>query len=159
MQTALTPVAGTTEPTPEQARRARVLAHYAQIRARYTEADVAAVTTLYVAAKTMLDTGGGSRCAKVLLGLYNGNRFPFDLTDLRCLDGNLYAAARAVIDMDARRTYCEVHELLNAIYADGRNVGAELESWAWRLRWGKRAKKEDITFDFGPKWDCTGAGA
>lgn len=154
METALTPEQGTPEAvTPQQARRARVEAHYAQIRARYTAPEISAVCTLYEAAKTMLDTGGGSRCAKLLLGLYNGTRFPFDLTDLRCLDGSLYQAARIVIDMDARRTYCEVHELLNAIYADGRNVGAELETWAYRMRWGKRAKKEAQNFDFGPKWE------
>jgi hypothetical protein len=153
METALAPEPGTSHTiTPQQAHHARLVAYYAQIRARYTDADIAAVTSLYVAAKTMLDTGGGSRCAKVLLGLYNGNRFPFDLTDLRCLDGNLYAAARHAIDMDARRTYCEVHELLNATYADGRNVGAELETWAYRLRHGKRTKKENLNFDFGPQW-------
>lgn len=153
METALAPSRATDQTaTPEQARRARLEPYYAQIRARYTEADLAAARVLYEAAKHMLDTGSGSRCAKLLLGLYNGQRFPFDLTDLRCLDGNLYAAARMVIDMDARRTYCEVHELLNAIYADGRNVGAELETWAYRLRWGKRAPKEQQNFDYGPKW-------
>jgi hypothetical protein len=138
---------------PIEARRQRLCAHYALTRARYSESEIAAIKAIYEAAQRMLDTGGGSRCAKVLLGLYNGNRFPFDLTDLRCLDGNLYSAALAVIDMDARRTYCEVHELLNAIYADGRNVGAELENWAYRLRWGKRTKKENLNFDFGPKWE------
>jgi hypothetical protein len=161
MHTAPTPEQGTSVTTAAvvdalEARRQRLDAHYALTCARYSESQIAAIKVLYEAAQRMLDTGGGSRCAKVLLGLYNGTRFPFDLTDLRCLDGNLYQAALAVIDMDARRTYCEVHELLNAIYADGRNVGAELETWAWRLRWGKRGKKEHLNFDYGPKWSGQG---
>lgn len=150
------PISATALP-PLEARRQRVAPFYAAILVKYTSTDCAATRTVYEAAKTMLDTGGGSRCAKLLLGLYNGTRFPFDLTDLRCLDGRLYAAALQVLDMDARRTYTEVHELLNAIYADGRNVGAEFESWAWRLRWGKHVKKADLPTDFGPKWQFESA--
>jgi hypothetical protein len=153
MDTALSPATGTAPATPEQARIARLAAHDAEILARYPEAQRAAITLLYESAQRMLDTGGGSTCAKVLLGLYNGQRFPFDLTDLRRLDDNLYQAARVVIDMDARRTWCEVHVLLNAIYGDGRSVGAELEVWAYRLRWGKRAKKEHLNFAYGPRWE------
>jgi hypothetical protein len=157
MQIAQSPEQGTTlsatpAPTPEQLRRARIEASYKEVCSHYTEHERAAIAQVYDAAKRMLDTGGGSRCAKLLLGLYNGRRFPFDLTDLRCLDGALYTAARVVIDMDARRTYCEVHVLLNAIYADGRSVGDELESWAWRMRWGKHVKKDAVPTDFGPKW-------
>jgi hypothetical protein len=158
-----TALAGQPNPAPAvsplEAHRQRVAPFYAGIRAKYASADCAAIRTVYEAAKTMLDTGGGSRCAKLLLGLYNGTRFPFDLTDLRCLDGRLYAAAMQVLDMDARRTYTEVHELLNAIYADGRNVGAELECWAWRLRWGKHVKKAGVPTDFGPKWQVEGAAS
>jgi hypothetical protein len=163
MHIALTPEQGAATATaavdPHEARQLRLGAHYALTRARYSDSDRAAITLLYETAQRMLDTGGGSRCAKLLLGLYNGRRFPFDLTDLRCLDGNLYQAARTVIDMDARRLYCEVHELLNAIYADGRNVGAELETWAYRLRWGKRTKKEHLNFDYGPKWSRQGGAS
>lgn len=40
--------------------------------------------------------------AKFLLGCYNGQRFPFDLTDLRCLDLALFEDCIAVLRMDSR---------------------------------------------------------
>jgi hypothetical protein len=135
-----------------EARRQQLLADYARIRGRYSEEQRIAIVTLYTAARTMLDTGGGSRCAKLLLGLYNGTRFPFDLTDLRCLDGNLFRAAFTVLQMDARHTCCEVHVLLDAIYADGRSTGAEFEHWAHALRLKGRCKKDYLSGSYGPKW-------
>lgn len=47
--------------------------------------------------------------ARFLLGLYNGDRFPFDLTDLRCIDDELYEDCIRVLNMDARLTRREVH--------------------------------------------------
>jgi hypothetical protein len=161
MLSASTPDEGTTQPTAAQvaaakaARQQQLRATYSDIRAHYTDKEILAISLLYETAKRMLDTGGGSRCAKLLLGLYNGNRFPFDLTDLRALDNQRLDAAMVVLRMDAQRTYTEVHQLLNAIYDDGRNVGAELEHWAYTLRLRGRAKKEHITADFGPKWERT----
>lgn len=38
--------------------------------------------------------------ARFLLNLYNGNRFPFDLTDLRILDHNLFVDCMTVLHMD-----------------------------------------------------------
>lgn len=52
----------------------------------------------------------GSVCARLLLGLYNGSRFPFDLTDLRLLPTELFEDAMQVIRMDARLTRQEVHQ-------------------------------------------------
>ena len=52
----------------------------------------------------------GSVCARLLLGLYNGSRFPFDLTDLRLLPPELFEDAMQVILMDARLTRQEVHQ-------------------------------------------------
>lgn len=138
-------------------RHQHLLATHADIRSHYQPADLAALQLLYETAKDMWDTGGGARCAKLLLGLYNGDRFRFDLTDLRALDNERYQAARLVMDFDARRTYTEVHALLNAIYADGRSVGSELEAWACRMRWGKHVKKADVPTDFGPKWTAEAA--
>jgi hypothetical protein len=51
----------------------------------------------------------GRVCARLLLGLYNGYRFPFDLTDLRTLPANLFEDAMTAIRMDARLTRQEVH--------------------------------------------------
>lgn len=52
----------------------------------------------------------GAVCARLLLGLYNGSRFPFDLTDLRTLPSDLFEDAMLVVRMDARVTRQEVHQ-------------------------------------------------
>jgi len=46
--------------------------------------------------------------AAFLLSLYNGTRFKFDLTDLRCLDRAVFKDCIAVLQMDAEG-YREVH--------------------------------------------------
>lgn len=51
----------------------------------------------------------GGVAARFLLGLYNGYRFPFDLTDLRLLGPVTFQDAMAVLVMDARLTRKEVH--------------------------------------------------
>lgn len=71
-------------------------------------------------------TSGARACAGVLLGLYNGSRFPFDLTELRLLDGHLLAAALEVIAGDARQCKMEVHEWLN-LAGKTHNFGARFE--------------------------------
>ena len=53
-------------PSPEaiaEARRQRLLETYAGIRSQYTPDQLRAIQRLYTAAKTMLDTSGGSCCA------------------------------------------------------------------------------------------------
>ena len=66
--------------------------------------------------------------AAFLLGLYNGARFPFDLTDLRCIDSALYEHCGAVLHMDARVCEREIH----LYFEDG---GAKFEQLAkdWQL--------------------------
>lgn len=47
--------------------------------------------------------GGSGQCryvAAFLLGCYNGERFPFDLTDFRCLDRALFDDCLTVLRMD-----------------------------------------------------------
>lgn len=46
------------------------------------------------------DTGQARRVAVFLLGCYNGTRFPFDLTDFRTLDYELFQDCMAVLRMD-----------------------------------------------------------
>lgn len=55
------------------------------------------------------DTGQSARVARLLLGCYNGSRFPFDLTNLRSLDYSLLEDCLAVLRMDAN-LYQEVHQ-------------------------------------------------
>lgn len=125
------------EMTAMERRRAHTLAHY-------SDQQIAAIRTIYEVVDLHPGTGGSNICAKLLLGLYNGQRFPFDLTDLRGLDAKLFSAAMTVIQMDARNTWCEVHVLLDAIYGDGRYTGDDLEHWAFNLKWGKRCKRENL---------------
>lgn len=61
------------------------------------EAEGSPYTVLFRAAVEMPDTSGGATCMRLLLGLYNGGRFKFDLTDLRRLDAGLHGAALAAM--------------------------------------------------------------
>lgn len=55
------------------------------------------------------DTGQSGVVARFLLGLYNGPRFPFDMTELRRLDQELFIDCVTVLMMDSLRE-TEVHE-------------------------------------------------
>lgn len=59
-------------------------------------------------------TGGSRVIAMFLLGLYNGERFKFDLTDLRRLDERNQECVLSVLRLDIRPQR-EVHDWLNLI--------------------------------------------
>lgn len=86
------------------------------------------------------DHGGARVAARLILGMYNGTRFPFDLTDLRLLDGQMLEDAMALMLFDAR-IRMEVHDWLNKLYGRS-DFGARFEHLAhmWKLK-GK-CKKE-----------------
>lgn len=54
------------------------------------------------------NSGQCEKVAKLLLGLYNGTRFPLDLTNLRGLDYDILEDCLTVLRMDAN-AYQEVH--------------------------------------------------
>ncbi|MGX1201023.1 DUF7673 family protein [Marinobacter sp. MBR-105] len=54
------------------------------------------------------DTGQSSVVARFLLGLYNGKRFPMDMTELRRLDRTLLVDCLAVLEMD-HQPEMEIH--------------------------------------------------
>jgi hypothetical protein len=56
-------------------------------------------------------TGQCKWTAAFLLGLYNGYRFPFNLTSFRALDEELFRDCLLVLIMDSRPSR-EIHELL-----------------------------------------------
>lgn len=56
----------------------------------------------------MRDTGQSRKIASFLLSCYNGQRFPFDLTDFRGLDFSLFADCLTVLKMDYQPAQ-EVH--------------------------------------------------
>ena len=53
-----------------------------------------------------------------------------------------FEAAITVLRMDAPSCKAEVHTVLDALFADGFNTGAEFEHWAFNLRLKGRCKKE-----------------
>lgn len=55
------------------------------------------------------DTGQARCIAAFLAGLYDGERFPFDLTDLRALDTRFVTDVLLVLRMDAIACEHEVH--------------------------------------------------
>lgn len=114
--------------------RAKTLSHY-------TQEQQDAALRLYHLVKQHSGTSGGNAAARLLLGLYNGRRFPFDLTELRGFDANNLEAAFTVMLMDATRCWCEIHALLNAIL-EVSYVGHEFEVWAYNLRLKGRCTKE-----------------
>lgn len=99
--------------------------------AKFDEAELASVRHLYEQARD-LGTAGGAVSAQVLLGLYNGERFPFDLTELRRLDRVVLQAALTTIAMDARWCRAEVHVVLMAIVRDPL-MQWQFERWAYSL--------------------------
>jgi hypothetical protein len=105
--------------------RAETLLHY-------SVEQLDALRFLFGIAKRDQETSGGRVCARLLLGLYNGRRFPFDLTDLRLLDARCLRAAMVVLQMDAHRTWAEVHDVLDAALPVpvGKSTGHTLELWA-----------------------------
>lgn len=75
---------------------------------------------------------GARTCAAVLLGLYNGSRFPFDLTDLRLLDRLNKQAAMVAIDFDSP-CKMEVHSWLDLI-TNRSDMGNRFEHLAYKFR-------------------------
>jgi len=87
--------------------------------------DVAALRRLFNIAN---DHSGQCRyVARFLLGLYNGQRFPFDLTDMRCVDSAIFDDMMIVLRMNKQPSR-EVHT-----YFD--NGGDRFEALAhlWRI--------------------------
>lgn len=113
----------------------------AKTRSHYTQEQLDAALRLYHLVKRHPGTAGAHAAAKLLLGLYNGTRFQFDLTELRGFDPKNLEAALIVLRMDATRTWCEIHVLLSAIL-EVSYVGYEFEKWAYNLRLKGRCTKE-----------------
>ncbi|MDO9099664.1 MAG: hypothetical protein Q7V53_02820 [Caldisericota bacterium] len=99
------------------------------------EAGRAALERLFVVAQR--DTGQSRRIAAFLLGCYNGTRFPFDLTDFRGLDFELFEDCLAVLRMD----YQPRQEVHNYFPQGGQKFEQLAHDWRLvdRLRDGAQA--------------------
>lgn len=90
------------------------------------------------------DHGGAIVARKFLLSLYNGRRFPFDLTDLRLLDMRRFEQCLEVLRMDYTPAE-EVHVTIGRYFNPaGKPVGGLFERWAYDMRLPGRAKKDQI---------------
>jgi len=136
---------------------AEMLTEQAASKAAATSKAVAApYETLFRAAIEMPDTSGGSTCLKLLLGLYNGVRFKFDLTDLRRLDFGLHAAAIAALRDEVGCAYY-IHERIareTGFPADV--IESKLEWLAYDMGIHGRVKKSQLPqnpgrFDFASR--------
>lgn len=105
--------------------------------------NTAALIKLWNLTQRHQGTSGARAAAGVLLGLYNGTRFPFDLTDLRLLDDANLAAAMDVISGDASRCQMEVHEWLNRL-TGRRDFGQRFEHLAHDYRRKGKCKREGL---------------
>lgn len=78
-----------------------------------TQEQEAAALRLYTLASRH-DNGQARYVGKFLVGLYNGQRFPFDLTDFRCLDTSLFMDCLHVLIMDHQPKQ-EIHMLISRL--------------------------------------------
>ncbi|MDA8444784.1 DUF7673 family protein [Paracidovorax valerianellae] len=102
---------------------------------------IEALAHFFILATTQ-DHSGARVAARLLLGLYNGYRFEFDLTDLRLLDASNLKRALALLELDARPRM-EVHQWLDGMY--GRHdFGMRFEHMAHRWGVKGKCKKADL---------------
>jgi hypothetical protein len=81
--------------------------------------------------------------ARFLLGLYNGYRFQFDLTDFRLFDGPNFRRCMLVLAMDHTPKE-EVHVMLARAMGRARHYGDEFEHLAFNHRIKGAVKKADL---------------
>lgn len=87
-----------------------------------------AAIRLWLLASTGL--GGQARYVGLfLLSIYNGQRFPFDLTNFRCLDTTIFNDCMAVLHADHRPAQ-EIHDMLARLLPD---ACIDFEAMAARL--------------------------
>lgn len=126
------------QPDPET--KARAQAQFAVMRAEQAARDAmlpairaegeAALRRLLPIAQS--DTGQSSVVARFLLNLYNGDRFPFDMTDFRRLDSRVFDDCLAVLKMDAQPAK-EVHNY----FENGGKIWEQLAAdWGFKDHYG-----------------------
>jgi len=81
----------------------------AELRAQDRDAGLDALA--FLVNLTQGDTGQCGIVARFLAGLYNGFDFPFDLTELRALDSDLFERCVAVLRLDNTPTV-EIHRYI-----------------------------------------------
>lgn len=129
------------------------LASYEVAKAAARERAIPALRVIVSAIRRNPGTGQVQRLTAFLGGLYNGPRFPFDMTDLRALDTELADACMDVLNYD-RYSQAEIHtwgvidgdELNDFLVRDGhyyaaqqRRIGREL----YESKFGERGHPDE----------------
>lgn len=102
---------------------------------------IEALAHFFILATTQ-DHSAARVAARLLLGLYNGHRFTFDLTDLRLLDAANLKRALALLEFDARPRM-EVHVWLNRMYGRA-DFGERFEHLAHRWNLKGKCKRASL---------------
>jgi hypothetical protein len=99
------------EETPEERAQAQAQWEREILEARQAQNTAHAVGIPALRRLFKIANGNSGQCGKVagfLLGLYNGSRFPFDMTNFRAVDGAIFDDMMMVLRMDSR-LLAEVH--------------------------------------------------
>lgn len=110
---------------------------------------IAALVRMFHTASTQSHSGAGV-LARVLLGCYNGYRFPIDLTELRRLDNRNLEDALAVIRFDAHPAM-ELHNWLDLL--TGRTDFGQRFEWmakSWSIEHHDPETKQPAPLDMRP---------
>ncbi|MDO5693665.1 MAG: hypothetical protein Q4G70_14525 [Pseudomonadota bacterium] len=121
----------------------RERALYEVERPKIEEAGIAALRRLYDVAQR--DTGQSRVIARFLLGCYNGDRFPFDLTDFRIIDRALFDDCMAVLKMD-RQPQQEVHCYFEQ---GGKNFEKMAKDWGLADLWRDKIELNEYRERYG----------
>lgn len=119
---------------------AEMLAEQKEARTKRLAAGIPALDRLVKVA--LHDTGQSQVCGRFLLGLYNGPRYLFDLTELRRLDNELVEDCLSVLRMDANPVK-EVHQLID----NGDTIFRRL-----RMNWATRDEAEQWPDEDRAEW-------
>lgn len=119
---------------------AQMLAEQKEARTKRLAAGIPALERLIKVG--LCDTGQSHVCGRFLLGLYNGPKYPFDLTELRRLDNELLEDCLSVLRMDANPVK-EVHKMID----DGDTIFRRL-----RMDWTTRSEIEQWPDEDRTEW-------
>lgn len=119
---------------------AQMLAEQKDARTKRLAAGIPALERLIKVG--LRDTGQSQVCGRFLIGLYNGPKYPFDLTELRRLDNELLEDCLSVLRMDANPVK-EVHRLID----DGETIFHRL-----RMDWATRSEAEQWPDEDRAEW-------
>lgn len=119
---------------------AQMLSDQKEARTKRLAAGIPALERLIEVAKH--DTGQSEVCGRFLLGLYNGPKYQFDLTEFRRLDTELMEDCLSVLRMDANPVK-EVHRLID----DGDRVFRRL-----RMDWATRSEVANWSEEDRAEW-------